>query len=134
MQFLLDRLLFKIRLISQELQLRIEFSFFINQELFAVLSLFFKLPVFIEILLLQFGDLFAEALRDLGDVGAGEGLLLPVQLAVGVVDDVAFLKDLAGVLPFGLGVGLREVLGHGADTTAADELRAGIVDVSLALS
>lgn len=103
-------------------------------ELFAVLLLFFKLPVFIEVLLLQFDDLSAEALGDVGDVSTAEILLLLVDLAVHILDDVAFLEDLAGLLPFCLGVGLSEVLGHCAETTVADELRASIVNISLALS
>ena len=111
----------------------IKLNFLLSNELLAVLFFFFKLPVFVEIFLFQFANPLAEALGDLSDVRAGERLLLPIQLAVCVVHDITFLKNFAGVLPFGQGDGLREVLGPGADASAANELRTGIVDVGLAL-
>lgn len=131
--FLLHRFSFEVRLVPQVLQLLLEVGPPFYQELLAVLFLLFELPVFVEDVLLQFDDLLAEALGDLGDVRASEGLLLLVDLAALVVDDVAFVQDLAGVFPFGLGVGPREVRG-GAEASVAEELRASVVAVCLAQS
>ena len=79
-------------------------------QLFSILLFIFELPIFVEVILLEFYNLSAEALRDVGDVRSGKCLLLLQQLAALVVDYIALFEDDARLFPFSLRIDSRETL------------------------